>query len=253
MNIIISGVAGRMGQAVTALCAEQGIGITAGIDLHQPPLVNFPVFSSFSECGKGDCIIDFSKPQALTGLLAHAEAHGIPVVLATTGYSAEEQEYIRIAAEKIPVFQSANMSLGIALLKSLAQMAAMALDNFDIEIVETHHNKKADAPSGTALLLYDAIRDASRSPKRGVCGREGLTGERKAEEIGIHALRGGTVAGIHEVSFFGENEIITVSHTATNRRIFASGAVRAALFIQGKEKGLYTMDDLVAEHGSLSK
>lgn len=246
MKVIISGISGRMGQALVKMCRDQAIEIAGGIDVAPVAEADFPVFSSFETCDvAADVIIDFSRPDALPGLLRYAVAWGIPGVLATTGYGESDQAQILESAQKVPLFQSANMSLGIALLKDLAKRAAALLgDAFDVEIVETHHRRKVDAPSGTALLLHEAIRNEYTPPKEAVFGRQGITGERGGE-IGIHALRGGTVAGIHEVGFYGEEEIITLTHTAINRSIFAAGALRAAAFIQGKAPGMYNMDDLV--------
>ena len=205
----------------------------------------YPDFASLPEAG--DALIDFSSPAALDALLSWAVSAHVPCVLATTGYTEEQLAAIDEAAKRIPIFRSANMSVGIALLRKLAAQAAAALDgSFDIEIVETHHRRKKDAPSGTALMLYDALK-AARPQSGPVFGREGRSCARQAGEIGIHAVRGGTVVGEHEILFLGDEERITIAHSAESRAVFASGALQAAAFLQGKAPGLYTMDDLLAE------
>ena len=210
---------------------------------------DFPVWADFAKAPAGvDCIVDFSRPASLDGLLAYAVAHRIPAVLATTGYDDGQLAAIDEAARHIPIFRSANMSVGIALLRALSRKAAQVLgDDFDVEIVEAHHSRKADAPSGTALMLYDAVKDAYAEPREAVYGRQGRDCRRAHNEIGLHALRGGTVTGEHEVCFFGPAERITLRHSAESRSVFAKGALRAAAFLPGRAPGLYTMDDVVGE------
>lgn len=245
MKILLSGAAGQMGHAVAHQAEEQGIAIACGVD-PRPLNASFPVYPSFEQALPADVAIDFSSPDTLEKLLSHAQAHSMPVVLATTGYTPEQLAAIDEAAKQIAVFRSANMSLGVALVRNLARRAAEILgDDFDIEIVEAHHNRKVDAPSGTALMLYDAVKDAYAQPKEAVCGRSGRSCKRQPNEIGIHALRGGTVTGEHEVCFFGPSERITISHSAENRSLFATGALRAAAFLIGKAPGIYTMDDVI--------
>ena len=246
MKIWISGAAGHMGQAVTQLAKEQGIEVLGGIDQREAiGLTVYPGFASLPEAG--DAIIDFSAPSALDGLLQYAVSHKVPCVLATTGYTDEQLAEIDKASGSIPIFRSANMSVGIALLRKLAREAAAALgENFDIEIVEAHHRRKKDAPSGTALMLYNAVRDARGETSPAVFGREGRNCPREKGEIGIHALRGGTVTGEHQVCFLGDMERITLSHSAENRAVFAAGALRAAAFLIGKAPGMYDMDDMLA-------
>ena len=237
-----------MGRAVAAQASADGIEIVAGVDALQGDC-SFPCHTSFDalpDCS-GAVIVDFSRPEALTSLLAYAVKNHLPVVLATTGYTPEQEQEVDQAARQIPVFRSANMSVGVALLRHLCQEAAKVLgETFDVEIVEAHHNRKVDAPSGTALLLFDAIKDAYDEPRYAQLGRGGRNCKRQHNEIGIHALRGGTVTGEHEVCFFGPAERIRLSHSAEDRSVFASGALNAAAYLQGKAPGRYTMEDLVA-------
>lgn len=248
MKILISGALGHMGRAVAAQASADGIEIVAGVDALQGDC-SFPCHTSFDalpDCS-GAVIVDFSRPEALTSLLAYAVKNHLPVVLATTGYTPEQEQEVDQAARQIPVFRSANMSVGVALLRHLCQEAAKVLgETFDVEIVEAHHNRKVDAPSGTALLLFDAIKNAYGEPRYAQLGRGGRSCKRQHNEIGIHALRGGTVTGEHEVCFFGPAERIRLSHSAEDRSVFASGALKAAAYLQGKAPGRYTMEDLVA-------
>lgn len=248
MKILISGALGHMGRAVAAQASADGIEIVAGVDALQGDC-SFPCHTSFDalpDCS-GTVIVDFSRPEALTSLLAYAVKNHLPVVLATTGYTPEQEQEVDQAARQIPVFRSANMSVGVALLRHLCQEAAKVLgETFDVEIVEAHHNRKVDAPSGTALLLFDAIKSAYDEPRYAQLGRGGRNCKRQHNEIGIHALRGGTVTGEHEVCFFGPAERIRLSHSAEDRSVFASGALKAAAYLQGKAPGRYTMEDLVA-------
>lgn len=248
MKILISGALGHMGRAVAAQASADGIEIVAGVDALQGDC-SFPCHTSFDalpDCS-GAVIVDFSRPEALPSLLAYAVKNHLPVVLATTGYTPEQEQEVDQAARQIPVFRSANMSVGVALLRHLCQEAAKVLgETFDVEIVEAHHNRKVDAPSGTALLLFDAIKNAYDEPRYAQLGRGGRNCKRQHNEIGIHALRGGTVTGEHEVCFFGPAERIRLSHSAEDRSVFASGALKAAAYLQGKAPGRYTMEDLIA-------
>ena len=247
MKILISGALGHMGRAVAEQAAAAGAEIACGVDVTAAEGA-FPVYASFDQVTEPvDAIIDFSKPGSLESLLAFAKARKIPAVLATTGYTDEQIAAIDAAAEEIALFRSANMSVGVALLRMLCRKAAEVLgDSFDVEIVEAHHNRKVDAPSGTAMMLYNAVKDAYDEPRYAVNGRGGRDCKRQHGEIGMHALRGGTVTGEHEVCFFGQGERIRISHSAENRSIFAAGALRAAAFLQGLEPGLYDMDDMLA-------
>ena len=249
LRLILSGCNGRMGRAVEHLCAAQpDLEIAAGFDLLGTGDRDFPVFSSPAEFhGQADAVIDFSSPAALPVLLDFCTARRIPVVLATTGYSQEQLAAIDRAAERIPVFRSANMSLGVNVLLALVRQATAALGgDYDIEIVEKHHNKKVDAPSGTALMLADAAASALPCQPDYVYDRHSVRRARAKEEIGICSVRGGGIVGDHDVLFAGENEVITLSHSAMSREVFASGAIRAARFLSGvASPGLYSMTDLV--------
>ncbi|MBQ9307458.1 MAG: 4-hydroxy-tetrahydrodipicolinate reductase [Clostridia bacterium] len=245
MQIIISGACGRMGRAVAAEAAAREVTVSCGIDPRGGEAA-FPVYSDFSHITeKADCLVDFSAAGALDDILTYALATHTPCVLCATGYTEQQREAIRKASQHIPIFQSANMSLGIAVLRKLSRMAAEKLgEDFDIEIVEAHHYQKADAPSRTALLLFDAVKDAGSESKQRKDGRSGY-GKREKNEIGMHALRGGTVAGEHTVCFFGPRERIELKHSAEDRSVFAVGALRAAAFLKDQEAGLYSMDDLL--------
>lgn len=249
LRLILSGCNGRMGRAVEHLCAAQSdLEIAAGFDLLGTGDRDFPVFSSPAEFqGQADAVIDFSSPAALPALLDFCTARRLPVVLATTGYSQEQLAAIDRAAERIPVFRSANMSVGVNVLLALVRQATAALGgDYDIEIVEKHHNKKVDAPSGTALMLADAAASALPCQPDYVYDRHSVRRARAKEEIGICSVRGGGIVGDHDVLFAGENEVITLSHSAMSREVFASGAIRAARFLSGvASPGLYSMTDLV--------
>lgn len=245
LKILLSGACGRMGHQVAGLAEENGAVITAGVDVHANAYASFPVFPAFSQVTENaDVIVDFSRPEGLSALLAFAREKKMPLVLAATGYNETDLAAIRDAAGEIAVFRSANMSLGVYVLKALSEKAAQLLPGFDIEIVEKHHNQKADAPSGTALMLYDAVKNPHSLP---VYGRHTRTEKREAREIGLHAVRGGSVAGEHEVGFYGQGETVLLSHFAQDRSIFARGALRAARFIASQQPGEYSMDDLARE------
>ena len=236
MNIILCGY-GRMGLMIEQLAlASDDMNI---IGVVHPGLYESPL----DVPGTADVIIDFSYPGNLMGILERAERDNCAVVIGTTGFSEAEIDQIREASKRLRVMYSSNYSLGVAVLRRAVSMVAGALkDSFDIEIVETHHNQKVDAPSGTAKMLLKAV-DPDDSFDH-VYGREGVPGAR-GHEIGIHALRGGTVAGEHSVFFFGTDETLELKHTATSRRIFAAGALRAARCVLGKGPGLYNMDDVL--------
>lgn len=249
-NIILNGCNGRMGRVITRLAeAEDEFNITAGLDINDFCHNEYPVYTDASECQEdADVIIDFSHPSALSSVLNFAKKRRIPVIISTTGLSDEQKCEIEEASKEIPVFFSANMSLGINLITALAKKAAAALEgSFDIEILEKHHNRKLDAPSGTALALADAISDVLKNKPEYVYDRHSVRKKRSPNEIGIQSIRGGSIVGEHEVIFAGVDEVIEINHRATSREVFAVGSLRAAAFMKNKENGMYSMDDLIGE------
>lgn len=248
-NIILSGCNGKMGQVITDIVEEdEKAVIVAGVDLRQNRVNKYPVYQNFSKCTiNADVIIDFSSPENLEEILGFAVKHRIGMVLCTTGYTKEQLVHIDEVARKVPVFRSANMSLGINLItKLLKESAAILADaGFDIEIIEKHHNKKVDAPSGTALALADAMNEVLNKEYSYKYDRTGERAARSTKEIGISAVRGGTIVGEHEVIFAGSDEVIEIKHTAYSKAIFAKGAVQAAKFLPGKSAGMYKMSDLM--------
>lgn len=250
INIILNGCNGKMGRAITDLVKDSDdFKIVAGFDINNNIDNDYPVFCDIFTCNeKADVIIDFSHPACFDNLLKYAQNTKTPIVVATTGLSAEQLNNLKSASEKIPVFFSANMSLGVNLLVNLAKKAALLLEgNYDIEIIEKHHNQKIDAPSGTALLIADSISEVLSSTPQYVYDRHSKRTKRTKTEIGLHAIRGGTIVGEHEIIFAGHNEVITLSHSAQSKEVFASGAVKAAKYISNKPAGLYSMKDLVEE------
>ena len=248
-KIIMNGCNGKMGQVISRLVAEDNEAeIVCGVDINTTVANPYPVVASIEEFrGEADVVIDFSHPSCLPSILGYCKRTKTPVVLATTGFSAEEKAAFTEASKEIPVFFSANMSLGINLLISLAKQAAKLLEgNFDIEIIERHHNKKIDAPSGTALAIADAIDETLSYPAEYVFDRHNVRRQRKSTEIGISAVRGGTIVGDHEIIFAGNDEVIELSHHAASKEVFAVGAIKAAKFMQDKPAGMYDMNMLVA-------
>lgn len=245
LNIMLCGCGGRMGAAVITAANEAGDRIVAGVDINPAADSPFPIFTTPEEfTGKADVIVDFSHHSALPGLLDYAIRTGTPLVVCTTGHTEEEMSAMKAASEKVGIFFSRNMSLGINLLISLCRRAAAALGaDFDIEIIEKHHNKKLDAPSGTALMIADAIGENKDHPY--VYDRHAVRRQRERGEIGLHSVRGGTIVGEHEVMFCGKDEVITLSHSAASREVFATGALRAAHFMVDKPAGFYNMDHVV--------
>ena len=246
MNILICGVGGRMGREVAKLALDgvRGAIPVAGYDILPVDTREFPTYTDWNAVTEQvDCIIDFSHHTGTESLLAFATEKNLPVVLCTTGHTDEELALIDRAATKIPIFRSANMSLGIALLVELAKMTAKNFPDADIEIIEKHHNRKLDAPSGTALLLANAIKEI-REKARFVFGRGGQA-KREADEIGIHAIRMGNIIGEHEVIVGTDTQTITLKHEAHSRALFAEGALAAAEFLCGKPAGLYDMKKMI--------
>ena len=250
VKIFLSGCNGRMGQViVSCVSAREGCEIVAGADLFCEQKNGFPVYSNIKDFdGECDVIIDFSNPDALDSLLDYATSKKIPAVLATTGYSEEQKQKVFNASKIAPIFYTSNMSIGVNLIAELCKRAATVLeDDFDIEIVEAHHNQKLDAPSGTANMLAEAVVDGCNNKKELVYDRHDRRQKRDKDEIGMHAIRGGTIVGEHSVIFAGRDEIITISHSARSREIFAVGALNASLFMVGKPAGLYNMVDLIGK------
>lgn len=248
-NILLSGCSGKMGRVIGEIVNNDSeCTIVGGIDLVDDGTLSFPVFSSPDKVNvKSDVIIDFSHPSCLEGIMDYSAQNKIPVVICTTGLSPEQKAYMASKASDTAVFFSANMSLGINVLIDLAKKATTVLeDNFDIEIVEAHHNRKLDAPSGTALYIADAVNEACKENKEYVYDRHSVRKKREKREIGIHAIRGGTIVGEHTVIFAGNDEIIELKHTALSRDVFAEGAVAAAKFMADKTSGMYDMNDLIS-------
>lgn len=249
INIIISGCNGKMGQVISSLIQkEPDMCVVAGFDISGIQQNTYPVYVRPRDCKeKGDVIIDFSHPDALEPLLEYCTVKKAPLVLATTGLSQIHMNKITNLSKVVPVFQSANMSLGINLVMDLIEKAAKVLqDTFDIEIIEKHHNQKIDAPSGTALMLADTINSVLFKNGEYVYERTSKRKRRAKNEIGIHSLRGGTIVGEHSVVFAGNDEIIEINHIAMSRNIFGMGAIKAAKYISGKQPGLYNMKTLIS-------
>lgn len=253
MNILIHGICGFMGREVLKSASDcyEGAVCVGGIDAFKSEDTPFLCAKSFTQAEsifnlkEVDCVVDFSHHTCTKDLLDFCVKHSLPVVVATTGQDEKEIELIKNASKKIPVFHSANMSLGVALLVKLAKAAAMTMKDADIEIIEKHHNRKVDAPSGTAMMLYNELK-STRENAAAVCGRNGMA-KRQQNEIGIHAVRMGNVVGEHEVILCTPTQSITLKHQAFDRALFAEGALVAAKFVCEKNCGLYTMNDIVNE------
>ena len=244
IRILLVGANGRMGRAVSAACGADHK-IAARVD----SVISDGVYNDISfVLEKCDVIVDFSSHMYTKNVLDYAVKNGLPAVIATTGHTQEEEEQIREAAEKIPVFKAGNMSIAVNLMCRLAAEAAGMLDGFDVEIIETHHRNKLDAPSGTALMIASAIEEV-KGPMDHVTDRTGRSEKRPYNEIGIHSVRGGSDIGEHEVIFFGNGERLSIKHFAEGRELFASGALRACSYIVTKEAGYYDMRSLLLDHG----
>ena len=247
-NIAICGANGKMGKTIyNCVKDREDCRVIAGIDLYTEQYADFPIVDAPSKLPeKPDVIIDFSNPASLNGLLEYCLSTGTPIVVASTGYSDEQISQIKAASEQIPVFFTFNMSLGINLLVQLAKKAVEVLgDRFDIEIVEKHHNQKIDAPSGTAIMLANAINETLDNSRQYVYDRHSRRAKREKNEIGMHAIRGGTIVGEHDVIFAGNDEVITLSHAAASKTVFAEGSVKAAVYLKDKPAGLYDMQMLI--------
>lgn len=250
IRILLNGCNGKMGQSVTRACRmNDGAFIAAGVDTTANENSSYPVYTSpWDVKEEVDVIIDFSHPSALEGILGYAVQKNIPIVIATTGLNDQHKELIMQASHTIPVLLSANMSLGINLILELVKRATKTLvGNFDIEIIEKHHNQKIDAPSGTALAIADAINSILDNKMKYVYDRHSAMQKRTRDEIGIHSIRGGTITGEHSVIFAGNDEIIEIKHTAVSKDLFAAGALKAAAFLYDKAPGYYRMQDIFQE------
>ncbi|MEZ0537421.1 4-hydroxy-tetrahydrodipicolinate reductase [Caldicellulosiruptoraceae bacterium PP1] len=248
LKVLLNGCNGKMGKVVsTAALNFEDIKIVAGLDINETRNFDYPVFSNCDQINIDfDCIIDFSIPEATLRVLDYAVKMKKPIVVATTGFSSEQKEKIIEASKHIPVFWSYNMSLGVNLVMNLIQKAYKTLGkSFDIEIIEKHHNQKIDAPSGTALMLADAINEVANNSFEYIYDRHNKRKKRNVSEIGIHSIRGGTIVGEHSVIFAGQDEIIEIKHTAMSKEIFAYGALNASKFITKQKAGIYNMSDLI--------
>lgn len=254
IRIAINGCNGRMGQAISSMIlsdseGQYGCSIAYGIDVVDTVSNPYPVFKTASMVPEDlnvDCIIDFSHFSVVRSIIEFAINRATPIVVATTGITAEDKLFMKEAAAKIPLFYAANYSIGICVLKELARKASLLLgESFDIEIVEKHHNKKLDAPSGTALALADAVNSANDDKFEYIYDRHSRSAKRDKAEIGISSIRGGNIIGDHDVIFAGENEVIELSHKAMSRSVFANGAIRAAVFLADKPAGSYDMESML--------
>lgn len=249
IKVLINGYYGQMGQVLSQeIKKDKEMKLVAGIDKDSSNNCdNLNVYNNIFNCSEDiDIIIDFSHPSSLPNLLKYGMEKNIPLVIGTTGLSNKDIEKIKAASKKIPIFHSANMSLGINVLISMVKNIAPILeDSFDIEIIEKHHNNKIDAPSGTAYMIADEINKELNNSKEYVFGRNTKTDKRKEKEIGIHAVRGGTIVGEHTVIFAGCDEVIEIKHSASSKKIFAQGAIKAAKFLYNQENGLYNMENLI--------
>lgn len=247
VKLMLVGCNGKMGKIITQ-CIEDfnDIKIVAGVDRNSTSNIDFPIFkdihSSDIEC---DVVLDFSRPSSLKDLIHYCTEKKLPLVLCTTGYSEDELNLIKESSKNIPIFKSANMSIGINVINSVLKNISKKLyEDFDIEIIEKHHNQKVDSPSGTALLLADTIKDSVPEKLEYTYGRSGHS-KRSKNEIGIHAVRGGSIVGDHDVIFAGTGECIEIKHTAISREVFAIGAIKASYFMKGKASGMYNMDSML--------
>jgi 4-hydroxy-tetrahydrodipicolinate reductase len=256
VRIILHGCYGKMGRVVAQFAAAfPDVKIIAGIDVGDPQgKTEFPVFARLSECDlDADVVIDFSAPESLPGLLEGAVRKKIALLIATTGHTDADKALVREKATLIPILQAANMSVGVNLISDLIRKAAAVLgEGFDIEIIEKHHNLKKDAPSGTAYALAESMNQVFLNTKNYVFGRHSRNERRSEQEIGIHAVRGGTIVGEHQVIFAGKDELVEITHAAYSKQVFAAGAIQAARFLTGKPVGYYTMKDMITENSAVT-
>ncbi|MBQ4568751.1 MAG: 4-hydroxy-tetrahydrodipicolinate reductase [Ruminococcus sp.] len=248
LNVLLHGCNGKMGQAVTnAALGRNDLKIVCGVDPYGSLNHDYPVYKSFEDVTESvDVIIDFSNPALIENLCKYSQKNSLPVVVCTTGLSAEQSEMVNKLSESVAVFSSGNMSLGINLLIELCKKASLVFgDAFDVEIVEKHHNLKLDAPSGTALMIADGISKVRDDDPRYVYDRHAYRAKRTKNEIGIHSVRGGTIVGEHSVIFAGNDEVLTITHQAQSKSLFATGALSAAVYISALKAGLYDMSDML--------
>ena len=246
IKMLLNGCNGKMGKVISEMAkSSKTISIVSGVDKNSSSL-NYPCYNHINECEDDiDVILDFSRPDALDALCKYSKEKNIPIVFCTTGYTKDQLSQIHSLSEAVAVFHSANMSIGINIINNmLKSISNMLYKDFDIEIIEKHHNQKIDSPSGTALLLANTIKDSIEDETNFINGRNGLS-KRQPTEIGIHAIRGGNIIGDHEIIFAGLGECIEIKHTAISRDVFAIGALKACEYIYEKDKGLYSMDDVV--------
>ena len=246
IKILINGCNGKMGQVIATVVEKTpDIEVLCGVDIYDTGDNKFPVYTNISDIQETpDVIIDFSVPEATFKILDYASEHKVPVVIATTGFSEEQTEKIKEISNNTAIFKSANMSYEINLMSKLVAELSTKLPDSDIEIIETHHNRKIDSPSGTAYLLADSINKAQNNSLNYVFDRHSKREKRSKKEIGIHSIRGGNEVGKHTVIFFGENESFEITHNVNSRAVFAEGAVKAAFFVAHKDSGFYDMNDL---------
>ncbi|SHJ64127.1 dihydrodipicolinate reductase [Clostridium cavendishii DSM 21758] len=248
VKVILNGCCGKMGTVISNLALKfPNLEIVAGIDKFNNGLTNYPVFEDLNSCNvEYDVLLDFSRADALKSILDFSKTNNKPVVICSTGYTKEDLAIIDETSKSLPLFRSANMSLGINLINMvLRKISPVLYENFDIEIIEKHHNQKVDAPSGTALLLAHGIQDSLNTQTKLVQGRDGIS-KREKNEIGIHAVRGGSIVGDHDVIFAGEQEIIEINHKAMSRDVFAMGALKACAYMANiTAPGIYNMEDVI--------
>ncbi len=248
VQLVLCGCNGQMGRVISQTAQSRAdCRIVAGIDVNTTISFDYPVYSNPMQCREtADAVIDFSHPDAFESISSFAASRRLPLVIATTGLSDEQKVRMHALSADIPVFYSANMSLGINLLASLARKAAAVLgSDFDVEIVEKHHNQKVDAPSGTALMLADSLSQGLSYTPEYVFDRHGVRRKREKNEIGFASVRAGNIVGEHEIIFAGKDEVVTLTHQATSKEVFAEGAIGAALYLMNRPAGFYSMEDLV--------
>ena len=245
LEIMVSGCNGKMGKTVCELIQENpNLILKCGYAKNASNKASFPIYNNIDIKEKFDVIIDFSAPDATLNILKFACSHHIPVVIATTGFSEDEELFIKKCSKEIPIFKAANMSYGIMLMKKMAHILAPLLKDFDIEITDTHHHNKTDSPSGTAQMLADEINNSLNGNMYLEFNRHDKCEKRNKYEIGMHSIRGGNVVGEHLIQFFGPFETLELKHTAYSRKIFAEGAIKAAQFLIDKPNGMYNMENI---------